>query len=232
MPNWVSNSVSIYGNASDIAKVKSQLNQPFTMTHNNYNVETGQFEDQLTTYSNPVFAFWNIIKPTDMDTYYLQKDPNEDKTVLFSGNNWYDWNVRNWGTKWDVAVADNDKYPETELTDENANNLIYHFNTAWSYPEPAVMKLAEQYPDLTFNLDYEEETGWGGEIEYRLGDRHVKQDYDSKCRDCGANDTLDYCEDCENEVCSACGYGNEEAEENKCQTHMLQSDPTQQKENA
>jgi len=49
MPNWVSNSVSIYGNASDIAKVKSQLNQPFTMTHNNYNVETGQFEDQLTS---------------------------------------------------------------------------------------------------------------------------------------------------------------------------------------
>jgi len=76
------------------------------MTHNNYNVETGQFEDQLTTYSNPVFAFWNIIKPTDMDTYYLQKDPNEDKTVLFSGDNWYDWNVRNWGTKWDVAVAE------------------------------------------------------------------------------------------------------------------------------
>ena len=233
MPNWVYNAVSIYGNASDIAKLKSQLNQPFTVKHTNFNVETGKFEEKLTNYTNPVFAFWNIVKPTDMDAYYgPQPEVDLTKPITFSSDHWYDWNVRNWGTKWDVAVSEDEKYPETELMEENANNLIYRFNTAWSYPEPAVMKLAEQYPDLTFNLDYEEETGWGGEIEYRLGDRHVKQDYDSKCRECDANDTLDYCEDCENEVCSACGYGNEEAEENKCQTHMLQSDPTQQKENA
>ena len=231
MPNWVYNSVSIYGDSSDIAKVKSQLNQSFTMTHHNYNINTGDFEDQLTTYSNPVFAFWNIIKPTDMDTYYLQKDPNEDKTVLFSGNNWYDWNVRNWGTKWDVALSDNDEYGETELVEDNSTNLIYRFNTAWNYPEPAIMKLAEQYPDLTFVLDFEEETGWGGEIEYRLGDRHVLQDYASKCKDCDSIDTLEYCDDCENDVCFACGYGNEEAEANKCQAHMVESD-SNEKENA
>ncbi len=33
MPNWVHNGLSIDGNKEDIAKLRAQLNQPFTRTH-------------------------------------------------------------------------------------------------------------------------------------------------------------------------------------------------------
>jgi len=64
-------------------------------------------------------------------------------------------------------------------------------------------------------LSYEEETGWGGEMEILRGQIISESQYDTKCRDCDAYDCMEYCEDCENDVCSACGYGSEDI----CETH-------------
>ena len=50
--------------------------------------------------------------------------------------NWYNWNNREWGVKWDVAVSDDDKYPNTELLEYKSegedNWLVYKYETAWS----------------------------------------------------------------------------------------------------
>jgi hypothetical protein len=43
--------------------------------------------------------------------------------------NWYDWNVANWGTKWDVNNDGN-----TVSVDEGATGVEIYFNTAWSPP--------------------------------------------------------------------------------------------------
>ena len=207
MPNWVFNSLTIEGNAEDISALKKQVNQPFQRQHDSWNIETNKMELVDTLYPNPIFAFWNITKPTDMETYQLQKDPNHDDSIIdFQGNNWYDWNVRNWGTKWDVAVSHDEEYPETELMEESETSLAYRFNTAWSPPIPAIEKLSEQYPKLHFNLSYEEETGWGGEYEYEDGVETEIESYDSKCRDCDAINTMEYCENDCGEICSECKY--------------------------
>jgi hypothetical protein len=132
MPNWVYNSLAIEAvdaDPSQITKLVSQVNQPFERQHDQWNSETQQMELIDTSYSNPLFSFWNIVKPTDLETYALQKDPNHDDSIIdFMGNNWYDWNVRNWGTKWDVAVRDNDEYPETTM-EQGDKSVIYSFNT-------------------------------------------------------------------------------------------------------
>ena len=82
MPNWVFNHLAIQGEKSDIDEVKTQLNSPFTTNYPTYNTETKAYEPSTKTYSNPVFSFWNIIRPTDLDTYYLQEDPNADKSKI------------------------------------------------------------------------------------------------------------------------------------------------------
>jgi len=210
MPNWVYNSLQIDGPAEDISAVKKQLNQPFQRQHDQWNPATGKMELQDTVYSNPVFAFWNIIKPTNLEAYNKQADhtlPMEEQ-LLFKGENWYDWNVTNWGTKWDVAVYDNDKYPETELMDEEdwTDRTAYRFNTAWSPPLPAIATLSEQYPNLEFTLSYEEETGWGGEVLFVNGQDTVLENYETKCRDCDAFNTMEYCENDCGEICNSCHY--------------------------
>jgi hypothetical protein len=207
MPNWVYNSLTIEGNAEDISAIKTQLNQPFQRQHDQWNMETRQMELQDVTYSNPVFAFWNL------EAYNKQSDhslPMEEQ-LMFKGDNWYDWNVTNWGTKWDVAVSDNEQYPETELINEEdwSDRLTYSFNTAWSPPLPAIATLSEQYPNLEFTLSYEEETGWGGEIEFLNGQDTVLENYENKCRDCDSINTLEYCENDCGEICSDCHYMGE-----------------------
>ena len=40
--------------------------------------------------------------------------------------NWYDWNINNWGCKWDVSMMDWER--------EDDNTIVMHFDSAWSPP--------------------------------------------------------------------------------------------------
>ncbi|NDA95661.1 MAG: hypothetical protein EBY03_05945 [Actinobacteria bacterium] len=168
-----------------------------------------------TTYSNPVFAFHNIynhIQDGVSDEEYIKQPDHTlplEESLMFRGNCWYDWNVRNWGTKWDVAVHDNDKYPDTELHEESTTVLGYKFNTAWSPPIEAITKLSEQYPSLEMNLIATEE-----------------ESYENKCRDCDEVNTLEYCEEGCGEICDSCHYMGEADLDcvAECDTHKVYLD--------
>ena len=225
MPNWCFNYLTIEGNEQDIAKVKAQLNQPFTKTHDQWNMETGQMELTETTYSNPVFAFHNIYnhKQAGISDEDYMKQPDHTlpiaEAMMFKGTHWYDFNVREWGTKWDVGVRDGEDYAETELHTEDdwSTSLGYRFNTAWSPPEPAIEKLSAQYPELVFTLSYEEETGWGGEVVFVNGKGTQTESYGWKCRECdNTEEETPYCDECDFDTCPSCGYN--EADE-ACEQH-------------
>jgi len=221
MPNWVYNSLTIEGDSALIADVKRMLNRPFVQKHDNWNSETREMEVKDFTYSNPVFAFHNIYNHTQDgvsdEEYIKQPDHKLGEPITFEGNHWYDWNVRNWGTKWDVAVHNDKEYSDTELMEETENSLAYRFNTAWSPPNSAIAKLSEQYPTLKFTLSYEEETGWGGEIVFEDGEGNETEIYGWKCRECDhIEEDTPYCEECEFDTCPSCGYN--EADE-ACEQH-------------
>lgn len=215
MPNWCYNYLDISGDETLIADIKRQLNKPFAKDHDSWNPATGQMEVSQTTYSSPVFAFHNIYNHRQDgisdEEYIKQPDHNMplEEALMFKGNHWYDWNVRNWGTKWDVAVRDGEEYPDTELYEESTTVLGYKFNTAWSPPTEAITKLSEQYPSLEMNLSYEEETGWGGSINFNNGIATEEESYDNKCRDCDSLNTLEYCENDCGEICNECHYMGE-----------------------
>ena len=240
MPNWVSNGLTIEGNPEQVTKLIEQMNKPFVRVHDNYNMETKQMEKKQTTYPNPVFAFWNIISPTaDIMAEYEEQSPktkasldNMDewrKEIEETGrtsNDWYNWNIRNWGTKWDVAVSADNEYPDTYLeTSPNGENLVAYYNlhTAWSPPMPAIAKLSEQYPSLLFTLSYEEEQGWGGECEFLRGEMISISEYDNKCRDCDEENTMEYCDNDCGEICNSCHYLGEADLDlvAECDTHKV-----------
>ena len=239
MPNWVYNGLTVEGNPDSVKKMMAQLNQPFTMIHDSWDVSTNTYMKKNTLYPNPVFAFWNIIKPSNLDTYQQQMvhKPNASiqELLQFDGDDWYNWNVRNWGTKWDVAVSSEDKHPDTYFEETaNGDNYVvyYNFNTAWSRPMPALTKLSAQYPDLLFTLSYEEETGWGGECEILRGLVISESEYENRCYACDSYDTLSYCEDDCGEFCSECNQGSwrDEKAMKECQTHSVLLESTEKAE--
>ena len=216
MPNWVFSGLTIEGSPSEVNDLVAQLNKPFKMVHDSWNTETGQMEKKLTTYPNPVFAFYNIYNYIEdgVTEYEYSGQPDHklpiEEAMQFKGNDWYSWNVRNWGTKWEIAVSSDNEHPDTymEGPTPNGENLVvyYNFNTAWSPPHPAIAKLSSQYPTLLFTLSYEEETGWGGECEFLRGEMISDSGYENMCRDCEATNTLDYCESECGQICESCNW--------------------------
>jgi hypothetical protein len=219
MPNWVYNTLTIQGPKEQVDFIKDKLNAPYTKSFDQWNMETKEMEFKEYSFSNPVFAFHNIhnhLQDGISNEEYLNQSDHKQplaEALMFKGNNWYDWNVRNWGTKWDVAVSNDEKYPDTELLEYKSegedNWVVYKFNTAWSPPAPAIIKLSTLVPNCVVTLDFEEETGWGGEYEFVRGEMTAESDYENKCRDCDSENTLEYCDTCAIDICSDCHDMNE-----------------------
>lgn len=238
MPNWVYNGLTIEGNPDEVNKLVAQMNKPFVQVHDSWNMETQKMQKKQYTYPNPVFAFHNIYNYIDdgvpPEIYVSQPTHAEGQSVadMFSGNDWYSWNVRNWGTKWDVAINEDKEYSDTymEGPTPNGENLVvyYNFHTAWSPPVQALEKLSAQYPSLLFTLSFEEETGWGGELELLRGENISISEYGWKCRDCDhTEEDTPYCEECDYDMCPACGWGEPDE---ACQTHSVELTPSGKKE--
>ena len=215
MPNWVFNGLTIEGNPEQVDKLVEQMNKPFV--HSIKPNGDLAYQVQQRKYVNPIFAFHNIYNYKDAgvtdEVYHGQPPRSEvgDKDWFkFATNDWYNFNVREWGTKWDVAVAEDDKYPDTYMEGPVANGenkvVYYNFNTAWSRPIGALEKLSAQYPNLLFTLSYEEETGWGGECEFLRGQIISSMEYENMCKECDETDCLEYDEEKGVEICQKCGF--------------------------
>ncbi len=85
-------------------------------------------------------------------------------------DNWYNWNLANWGCKWDTS----------DISVEAASPVehLFYFNTPWSPAIHVMTALSKQHPNVTLNLVYEEEQGWGGELEFVNGTGTTKREWD------------------------------------------------------
>lgn len=63
---------------------------------------------------------------------------------------WYDWCVKNWGTKWNAVIDDED-------TERNKSGDIIFFATAWSIPLPIINTLVCRFTKVKFTLEYFDE---------------------------------------------------------------------------
>jgi hypothetical protein len=90
---------------------------------------------------------------------------------------WYNWNINNWGTKWDLGS-------ETHLTVQEMgvakDKLLafYAFETAWSPPAEWFEHVAPNYSTLSLKLEYREEgLGFAGHIGYHNGEEVERHEY-------------------------------------------------------
>ncbi|NBX77886.1 hypothetical protein EBQ93_00830, partial [bacterium] len=85
-------------------------------------------------------------------------------------------------------------------------------------------KLSNLVPNSLLTLEYEEETGWGGEYEILRGEVKELISYENRCYACDSYDTNDYCDECQINVCSECLDFSEADPDDvaQCQTHAVQ----------
>lgn len=108
----------------------------------------------------------------------------------YGTNDWYQWNCKYWGTKWN-AVTDMISIKYIHESDQDMQCEIT-FNTAWCAPTPIFDKYAELFPELKFEIYWaDEDVGVNtGYVEYINGKQTLyienencsKQAYDTAIR--------------------------------------------------
>lgn len=78
----------------------------------------------------------------------------------YGTDNWYDWNIANWGTKWDCSSS------ECGYQTDEKTYFSVHFDSAWSPPSNWFYKVAQMYPKLNFKLSYYECGCWFAGVMY------------------------------------------------------------------
>ena len=154
MPNHVTNKIEFYGKKESIKKVLKLIN--------------GEYE----------CIDFNKIIPTPENIY--QGNLGEKERELYGKNNWYDWNIAHWGTKWNAYSS---------WVDEE-NDVIF-FDTAWSSPTPVLDALAK----LCYEHNVSFSGAWADENRgYNIGI------FESDCEGDEYWFSYEYLEDCSNEA--------------------------------
>jgi hypothetical protein len=62
---------------------------------------------------------------------------------------WYEWNVENWGTKWNAYDA--------KVTPAAGDLVEVRFDTAWSHPYPVIEALSLKFPEEPITVVFADE---------------------------------------------------------------------------
>jgi hypothetical protein len=89
---------------------------------------------------------------------------------------WYDWSIANWGTKWDAS--------DFSISRDSDDHITLTFDTAWSPSLGVTGRLADRFPSLEIRHFYEE-PGMAFNGCAVFADGAMGSD---ECRDMGEND--------------------------------------------
>lgn len=149
------------------------------------------------------FSYWNFVTPPkeaiDSGEYWATNGWVAGERSGDTANNWYQFNTREWGTKWDTYDLDVQTAPKA---------FYAYFASAWSPPTPVFEAIVAQHPELDFEFSWEEEQGWGGKAtgyggsfviqkEWDIPDSHaeyIELGWEDRCN-CNSEDDQEYWHD-------------------------------------
>ena len=157
MPNWCNNHIEIIGPKH---KVDALIE----------GAKKGEFV-------NTLYPMPKALEDTQStsDDEVMKKQP-----VVDGHNNWYDWRVANWSTKWDVDVYDGSIQEQEELfgKDDGDKKVAFGFDSAWSPPIGACEQYLIDNNDMSIRLTYYEP---GCDF---MG---IWEDFDDRCYQCSVD---------------------------------------------
>ncbi len=127
MPNWCNNTLSLTGPKEKISAIYAKAKK----------------DNALLQQLKPMpEALEGTTSPTG--------SADKPQPMVDGFDNWYDWRVQNWGTKWDVDVDDN-----LELSDDGTT-ISGWFDSAWAPPIHAYEYFLTENEDCSIKSYYYE----------------------------------------------------------------------------
>ena len=137
MPNWCSNDLSLEGDKDKILAAMKDIHP----------IDDGGSVDE-----NVVEFNLAVPMPAELvDTVSPARGDDATRKrlrAMHGADNWYDWSVNNWSTKWTGL--------ECFVGWQGDNYYSIEFESAWAPPENWLKKLAPKHPDVKFSLTYDE----------------------------------------------------------------------------
>jgi len=193
MPNWATSKLVITGDKEQLDELITQVSAPYTIddeentghfllwniirpTNLDAYFQRGEYDknkvmpDKPVETRSPEQILEEVTEKLNDLSEYLSDPPQslieQIQEGFRSGMDWYNWNVRNWGTKWELGEDGSwiNRIGETEVR--------YELTSAWSPPVEALDNLAKQYPTLAFSLkSIDEGDIFAVEVAWNKGER-------------------------------------------------------------
>ena len=165
MPNWCYNHLEVTGDEKQLQKFVEKSTT---------NIERDDEFSFNGTYSMPKTL--RITAGTHLS--FIEKIKKYINIRLYGYDNWYNWSIANWGTKWDAC--------ESNICHNDIDYFAVSFESAWSPPIAWIDNIMKDFPDLCFTLEYEEPgMCFGGRLlaqyETLWDDLHWDLDQASEC---------------------------------------------------
>ena len=123
MPNWCDNEINFYTNSKEEMQELLEFLSGTVTTQEKF---SGEY------HTEEVDFCFNSVRPMP-------------PTI---GDNWYDWRLNNWGTKWEPTIDCFDLVSE--------DWLVVSMTTAWGPPEGIYNEIASKFPDVEIDWFYKE----------------------------------------------------------------------------
>lgn len=215
MPNWASSKVTITGDHKVVSQIKEKLAKPYQspfaddkeniegvfllwniVSPTNLRAYTGQekeeFEELMKANNLVPDNFAETKQALEIRMAEFQEKLQsgdfitEIRRQMAESDEWYEWNCRNWGTKWEIAgrafiefeIPVLGAVDDTSLDTADYNlEITYRMESAWSPPYEALQKLAEQHPEVAISLvSIDESDCWAMGAEWANGREMVEDD--------------------------------------------------------
>ena len=174
MPNWCNNNISITGPNSVIDKIEKIVKE--------------EKED------NGLLNFFHPMPKQLEGTTSPSSSADKPQPMVEGFDNWYDWRVENWGTKWELCEfygVDRQYHSEQN---EGESTITFGFDSAWAPPINAYEQFLRDNEDCSLKAwYYEGGCDFMGEWDNGSDDCYAPSDYksDSDFWNDGVGSTLD-----------------------------------------
>lgn len=137
MPNWFNFEMQVSGSKKEILEFVENVKGS-----KNFDTEGREFD-------------FNHFIPQPENIFRENLSTDKSKELAKEGiPDWYNWNIDNWGTKWNVAIDD----VNVCVYNDGSADVFYVMRTAWAFPAPVIEQMIRDYHHLDFSIQGEEES--------------------------------------------------------------------------